>query len=361
MDNKTLTGGITNDSGLEYTWVTEPGACEKCKALDGTTYKTADDVPDKPHPNCKCHVRVRKNRITATDPLERLREERKQQKNAQIDKERQEGQLKILVEEIDANIEYLEIKESILYRFEALHPKLDEGERANLEERKVVISNKIKELKDYKKFIVYGIADKPHSTDALNIGIQVIGYALPPAKELWNIAYTKFENFKDENSRFIGHPKYIKDEALKNRIIEKLKSQNMALDSRGVYFNSNSDVAKMIVKTDAFKDFLLRHKEDLLTHKTKLHNDSLGFSAKDLTGLLAYGKADIFDIVIDSDGTIHAKVLDTYDFNKYERYFLVKWGRNYQEDGKIEVYYSITDIVVQKKYWEQVLNERLQK
>ena len=49
----TLTGGISN---TKYVWQTEPNACEECKALDGTEYETKEDVPEKPHPNCKCKV-----------------------------------------------------------------------------------------------------------------------------------------------------------------------------------------------------------------------------------------------------------------------------------------------------------------
>lgn len=52
-----LKGGISN---VKYVWHSENGenTCEKCKALDGTTYDFADEVPERPHPNCKCHVEI---------------------------------------------------------------------------------------------------------------------------------------------------------------------------------------------------------------------------------------------------------------------------------------------------------------
>ncbi len=48
-----LKGGVSN---VSYTWKTEPGACDACLALDGKTFETLDEVPDRPHPNCKCKI-----------------------------------------------------------------------------------------------------------------------------------------------------------------------------------------------------------------------------------------------------------------------------------------------------------------
>lgn len=48
-----LKGGISN---CRYVWQTEKGACEACQALDGTEFETLDDVPERPHPNCKCDI-----------------------------------------------------------------------------------------------------------------------------------------------------------------------------------------------------------------------------------------------------------------------------------------------------------------
>lgn len=48
-----LEGGISN---IKYIWHTEPNACEKCQELDGTEYNSKKDVPEKPHPNCKCYI-----------------------------------------------------------------------------------------------------------------------------------------------------------------------------------------------------------------------------------------------------------------------------------------------------------------
>lgn len=48
-----LQGGISN---TKYIWRTESNACEKCQDLDGTEYNSKEDIPEKPHPNCKCYI-----------------------------------------------------------------------------------------------------------------------------------------------------------------------------------------------------------------------------------------------------------------------------------------------------------------
>ncbi len=40
-----------------WRWNASPGACERCQALDGLLF-LYDEVPERPHPNCKCTVTV---------------------------------------------------------------------------------------------------------------------------------------------------------------------------------------------------------------------------------------------------------------------------------------------------------------
>lgn len=55
MSNQVLEGGIGN---YKYIWHSNDCACEKCQSLEGTEYYNEKDIPDKPHPNCKCYVEV---------------------------------------------------------------------------------------------------------------------------------------------------------------------------------------------------------------------------------------------------------------------------------------------------------------
>lgn len=43
-------------SYTKYIWHAEPDACEKCQALDGKEFEIKEDIPEKPHPNCKCTI-----------------------------------------------------------------------------------------------------------------------------------------------------------------------------------------------------------------------------------------------------------------------------------------------------------------
>lgn len=52
----TLKGSISN---LIYIWRASENACEKCQSLDGKEFENIEDIPDKPHPNCKCYIEER--------------------------------------------------------------------------------------------------------------------------------------------------------------------------------------------------------------------------------------------------------------------------------------------------------------
>lgn len=46
------------DKNKKYIWISEKGenTCEECKRLNGKIF-TGDEVPPRPHPNCKCEVK----------------------------------------------------------------------------------------------------------------------------------------------------------------------------------------------------------------------------------------------------------------------------------------------------------------
>lgn len=59
MSNLVLNGGVSN---VKYIWHVESDkACEACQSLDGTEYNYEDDIPDRPHPNCRCYIEIVKN------------------------------------------------------------------------------------------------------------------------------------------------------------------------------------------------------------------------------------------------------------------------------------------------------------
>ena len=67
-----LKGRITNS---RYIWHTNPNACQRCQDLDNTLYNKESDVPDKPHPNCKCSVEEVETKEDRCDCLDDLFEQ----------------------------------------------------------------------------------------------------------------------------------------------------------------------------------------------------------------------------------------------------------------------------------------------
>lgn len=55
MANTQLEGGIENRI---YIWHSNGCACTRCQELDGSVYYSEKEIPDKPHPNCKCYIEV---------------------------------------------------------------------------------------------------------------------------------------------------------------------------------------------------------------------------------------------------------------------------------------------------------------
>lgn len=57
IENILLKGGISRDY---YVWHSEDSdnTCDACKSLDGQIFDFYDDVPERPHPNCRCSIEL---------------------------------------------------------------------------------------------------------------------------------------------------------------------------------------------------------------------------------------------------------------------------------------------------------------
>lgn len=60
MTDEILKGYITND---RFVWKANKDACKKCTSMDNKMFVNKNDIPQKPHPNCKCRI----NKIQFTD------------------------------------------------------------------------------------------------------------------------------------------------------------------------------------------------------------------------------------------------------------------------------------------------------
>lgn len=57
IESKVLKGGVSYN---KYVWRSENGehTCDVCAELDGQEFDFYDEVPERPHPNCKCYVEI---------------------------------------------------------------------------------------------------------------------------------------------------------------------------------------------------------------------------------------------------------------------------------------------------------------
>ena len=52
-----LRGNVSYTEGeIQYTWCASNNACEICKNLNGKTFDEISQIPNKPHPNCRCWI-----------------------------------------------------------------------------------------------------------------------------------------------------------------------------------------------------------------------------------------------------------------------------------------------------------------
>ena len=109
---------------------------------------------------------------------------------------------------------------------------------------------------------------------------------------------------------------------------------------------------KKIIDTPALKNYIKRNKHKFKPNTT-LASTSLEFARIESPDIyVAIHKTDIENIYIDFYENFTATIIDTYDFNENEEYFLVKWGNQLQTQHKIEPYYLIIDISIPKTIWK---------
>ena len=381
--SKRLYGRVKKEN-VEYEWKSEPGACEVCKAMDGAIYKSANDIPDRPHPNCKCWIDVLEKAEDTTDPIELHREKIKDRKRNELDLSKLLGDVKSLEEEIDEYVRQINEQEKELNMLEdiidmeQLVPK-DRQKLKNVQEQIYYTkykTDKVKQdLSGIKGEILHSTATiekisklqfefqkiKKYADNlmtstklkAFTLGIDVIGLlSQPDAAELWNISVDGLQ----QNNKFINTQGKIyntindlNNSKLQKIIKNKIQKQMKVSDSRGIIFNEKSSLAIAIQNSAEFQNFIRSHKTTLVENN-RIEDQSIQFLSGNLKNALH--KVDIIDTYIDkSTGDLHTKILDTYDFNPNEKDWKVRTAREMQEKGLIQTYYTITEIIVPKKVW----------
>ena len=82
---------------------------------------------------------------------------------------------------------------------------------------------------------------------------------------------------------------------------------------------------------------------------------SVAFGGRFADTHYALGHADIIDTFMDSKGNIYAKVIDTYDFNKDDPFFLVEWAHNLQDLKMLKNFFTINILFIPPSEWIKLL------
>ena len=164
-----LQGKIRNDYWI---WKSEKekNTCEKCKSLDGKIFYFEDEIPEKPHPNCKCEV----VKVVSEDSLNNKREQENIQTELKFiskklnDLNSTQKQLSEKIAEEKLNYETLNKTIKTLEEIYTAHMDLQEN-RNNVKERFIEINNLKKTIDDNAyDLIKLGKALVNTTTDTLN-------------------------------------------------------------------------------------------------------------------------------------------------------------------------------------------------
>ena len=179
----------------------------------------------------------------------------------------------------------------------------------------------------------------------LNLGVNALGYPLNQydAVALWNMASNPTGIYNNDYIRKNG-TLYNDVDSLtseytpyKTKIKNKIKSQFGDVNVPGVVLHENSNVSNVIAHSEELESFIRNNYPDLKSGKEVTGS----FRFNGFTNLhSAFGSVDVLSAKVRGN-FVDVTLLDTYDFNKYDSNLLVKMGRQAQEAGKLNPYFTI--------------------
>ncbi len=179
----------------------------------------------------------------------------------------------------------------------------------------------------------------------LSLGINLLGYPSNQndAVALWNMASDSTGIYNHDYIRKNG-TLYNDVDSLtseyapyKTKIKNKIKSQFGDVNVPGVILHENSNVSNAIAHSEELENFIRNNYADLKSGKEV----SGSFRFNGFTNLHnAFGSVDVLSAKVRGN-YVDVTLLDTYDFNKNDSNLLVKMGRQAQETGKLNPYFTI--------------------
>lgn len=136
-------------------------------------------------------------------------------------------------------------------------------------------------------------------------------------------------------------------EKLQPIIKNKLTEQKLSLNSKGIIFNFDSEIAQRVTQNSDFKKFIKNNIDKIPScYENKDFNSSMQFTDKDFNMYLIFRNVDVIDLKRDIFGNITGYILDTTDYNENDSMNLVKAARRLQEQGKIEPLFVLVKFYV---------------
>jgi len=359
-----ITGQVDYAIKKKYRWISESGknTCEKCKSLDGKVFEL-NDLPKRPHPNCKCRVEEISIVEGAVAKLYGYRDEKF---NLEIDAKEILGDLSVIKkkihEELDI-VEYSEIiekKEKLLSDIQALEievnryidclSELGRHSGEDIFQQKsfelIHLSARRKELFDQAEYLRLRALQLKWDERVANYEYVLNA---EDAGAIWKLASSKFTEGLDyikNNGYVVNKISDLNNKELEQFIRQKLKTQiSQNKNIKGVVFNEDSSLSLSIVNSSRLWTFI-RENIKKLEDKRTLPNDNLNFHIfnSNVNDHLAIHRTAVVDIHLDNHNIIHLKLIDTVDYNFGEKE--VEELRELQENGFLENYYIIVKIAV---------------
>lgn len=384
---KRLYGKVTKEN-VEYEWKAEPGACDVCRAMDGTIYESANDIPDRPHPNCKCWIDVLEKDKDTTDPIEFYKEKRKDRKRNELELAKLLGDAKSLEEEIDEYITQINKQEKEIKELESKIDinKLEQKDRQQVETTKEQIdfakykANKAKqevtvlkiqiekteasqekiskiqrELNNFKQKIDDFAVKYSAIWNVLIYGtLHAFIHNMPEANNFFKIAIDK-KNYNSEyvkrNGKLYDSIDDLHNKNLSKDIKSRISKESNQKNTKVLVLNPDSSVAKKIQQSNALKQFL-DDNIDLILKNGSAPNTTIEFSNLDKDLYSTFHGAEVKDIRIDNQGNLNKRIEDYYNFNPNRTSVKGRIGEKLQKQGKLEPYYVITVLKIPEKVWK---------
>lgn len=359
-----------------YKWVTEPNACEKCRAMNGITYYALEDIPEKPHPNCKCKIDIDTRSASQTFYVnagvyeDKTKEEINKMKS-EIEKlehkaeehlkeiENQEKMIKDIENKIDINTlpqeekkQFDEVKRKIVnYKETILNIKKQNSIFLKIVKDVIAMKNYYKRpvheyIKSLYKDCKYRI-EQYLIHNAPKYQIDIIGNIfakianLPEAWQAYKIASINYQGntkYIEKNAFVYDNIKNINNPKLEKEIHDRLFTETKKHDCKVIVFRPDSSMAQAVIKDKDFIYFLNNNIEQIKKYKN-IPDQRIDFTQGDMYNVL-HG-AVVKSIKMHDNGTITMRIEDLYNFNPNRTSVRGQIGERLQNDGELENYYII--------------------